>query len=113
MEVMERINSKLDDTRDKVIEQGTRQQEDRRLHDERHAENQRWRKQHLKQHVVIMNELEVVRDSIMSNATQTPAPPTVNKNLLMKLAFGAFFLLIGLIYALTGNSMPKMPGITE
>lgn len=117
MEVMERISSKLDDTRDKVIEQGTKQESDRRLHDERHAENKKRWDDHTKSHENIMDELESVKDSIILKVEHAAPPPVpaqgIDKNLLMKLVAAGFFLLMGLIYALTGNDLPTIPGITE
>lgn len=114
MEVMESIRSKLDDTRDKVIEQSTRQKEDRKLHDERHTENQKWRDEHKLQHQTIIGELEDVKDSIKTAINKNnKTPQGVDKNLLMKLAFGVFFLLVALIFGLTGVSLPTIPGVIE
>jgi hypothetical protein len=112
MEVMEKIREKIDSTREEVIKLGTRQEEDRKRHDERHLENQDWRKEHNRKHDDIMKQLEEI-DQHTSNLSQIEPSKPIDKNRMMTFGFIIFILLIALIYGLTGNEMPSVGDIAN
>jgi len=111
MDSLEALKEKVDNTRETLIIVKTIQEEDRKKHDERHQENKDWRKDHDSKHDDIMKQLMEVNDQTKSIPEFVPATP-IDKNLLMKLGFGALFLLIALIFALTGNDLPAINDLT-
>lgn len=110
MEALEKIREKIDSTREEVIKVSTRQEEDRRLHNERHMENHKWRDDHNKKHEEIIEQLKSVDTHIKSIPIVAPSTP-IDKNKAMIFGFIITVLFLGLIYALTGNDMPSVSDI--
>ncbi len=112
MDVMEKIREKVDSTREEVVKLGTRQEEDRKRHDERHLENQERWKDHNKKHDDIMDQLKEVNEHTSNFSKIEPSKP-IDKNKMMTFGFIIFILFIALIYALTGNEMPSVGDIAN